>query len=74
MRDGTGGARGTKLNGDGIALSFSCTSSGGADGYGLGQLSLSSISNPGLLMSHIWFLQSIGSDLINVIQQPPRSY
>jgi hypothetical protein len=57
------------LNGGGISVSFNCTSSWGADGD-----SSSWISNPGLISSQILFIQGIGSNLTNVIQQPPRWY
>ncbi len=72
-RDDGEEARGTKLNGGGISVSFNSTSSGGADTGGLWSSS-SWISNPGLRLSQILFIQGVESNLINVIQQPSRWY
>lgn len=71
-RGGGQGAIGTKLNGGGISVCLNCTSSWGADGDG--GWSSSAISKPGLKSSQILFIQGVESDLINVIQQPPRWY
>ncbi len=68
------GAIGTKLYGGGILVSRNCFSSTGAEAVGFWLLSFSWISKPGLRSSQILFIQLVDSNLINVIQQPPRWY